>query len=99
MSTINDSVVSAPEKAASVRAGEDAEPVVTEAVETEGREVTELQSRRVNHKPRYRLLKILDIQKSNYKKFYIVKLGEQFKLQVNPYALISKIEEITSRAS
>ena len=51
--------------------------------------------RRVPHKIRYKRLDTGNLQEAIFNKYYIVKFNEQSKRQVNPYAVINKIEELT----
>ena len=51
------------------------------------------QQRRVPNKIRYKRLDTGNLQKAFFIKYFIVKFNEQSKRQVNPNAVINKIEE------
>ena len=53
------------------------------------------QQRREPYKIRYKRLDPDNLQKAILHKYYIVKFNEPSKCQVNPYAVINKIEELT----
>ena len=57
------------------------------------------QQRRVLHKIRYKRLDTGNLQEAIFNKYYIVKFNEQTKRQVNPYAVINKIEELSGSQS
>ena len=57
--------------------------------------ISDQQRRRVQHKIRYRPLDVDNLQEVPFNKYFIIKFSEQSKRQINPYAVINKIEEVT----
>ena len=55
----------------------------------------EQHQRRVPHKIRYKCLDAGNLHEAIFNKYYIFKFNEQSRRQVNPYAVINKIEELT----
>ena len=57
------------------------------------------QQRRLPHKTRYKRRDTGNLQEAILNKYYIVKFNEQSKRQINPHAVINKIEELTGSPS